>query len=446
MKEGHSFERSLGMNYYSTDSIGIGGKLKTRYEDFLVEEIDKTQILHEFKDWQETPSTDYVIDGKKERFVTLTMQKMGLSTLDASTIVASALRLPRNLVTYAGLKDKRAVTVQRISLPSHTTSNLGSLNLSRIELRDLVYSRKPIQIGDLWGNRFTILLRDIAVDDATALEAAQRIRDSPLFNYFGIQRFGLTRPNTHLVGKALVKCNFEEAVRIMLCSIGEYDSDDLREAREKLTDDLTPTESIIETFPKDLSYERNVMEELLKHPTDFERAVLRIQPRILTLMVHAFQSYIFNRLLSRRAESGISIVYPTPGDFLIELDRAHSGRDSWLFVTDKSLEERINQVELREYGLALPVPGYSTRLPPSLQSDELKKFLKEDGVTLQEFRNSKIRALDSAGGLHLAAMIVDDLEASYIQEGLRVRFSLRKGSYATVVLRELMKNHPMNRI
>jgi tRNA(Glu) U13 pseudouridine synthase TruD len=73
------------------------------------------------------------------------------------------------------------------------------------------------------------------------------------------------------------------------------------------------------------------------------------------------------------------------------------------------------------------------------------RILEEEGVNLRIFRNKESRALDSPGGLHLVSMTVPDLEARPECEGLRLSFRLRKGSYATVVLRELMKNHPVNR-
>jgi len=446
VKEGHPFEKPFGMEFYSTDSIGMGGKLKTRYENFLVEEIASDRTVIAFREWQDATIRESVVAGKKSRFVTFTVQKMGISTMDLSTILASSLKLPRNLVTYAGLKDKRAITVQQMSVPSHAVTNLLKLELSRINLRDFSYTRHPIQIGDLWGNKFTILLRDLEVDSDTALKSAETVRETPLLNYFGVQRFGFNRPNTHLAGKFLIKREFENAIRVMLCTESAFESEELREVRLKLTEDLSPTEKIIETFPKDLSYERKILHELIKYPNEFERALQRISPRVLTLMVHAYQSFLFNRLLSQRAAVGLSIIQPQPGDFLIELDTAHSGRDSWLYVTEASLEERIEQVERGEYGLALPVPGYATRLPPASQTDALKSLLIEEGITLRDFRNPKMKALDSPGGLHLAAIIISDLDASYSEEGLRVAFSLRKGSYATIVLRELMKNHPINRV
>ncbi len=446
MKEAHPLEKTVGMELYSSDCSGIGGKLKTRYEDFLVEEITPSRELLPIKDWLNRPLGEPILQGKKTKYVTFTVQKMGLSTMDVSTIIASSLRLPRNLVSYAGLKDKRAVTVQRMSAPTRAASGLGALELSNIEIRDIEYSRRLVQIGELWGNRFTILLRDLDVSLEKALEVADTVQASPLLNYFGVQRFGIARANTHIAGKFLIKRDFEGMIRSILCTPGEYEDQELLDARAELADNLTPTEKIIDAFTKDLHYERVVLYELMKRPGEFKRAVSRISPRILTLMVHAYQSYLFNRMLSMRVKSGLSHVIPEPGDFLIALDETHSGRDSWIYVTESTLEERRQQVSKMEYALALQSPGYATRLPPTKQSEILKEILRIEGISFKDFRDSQMRSLDAPGGLHRTSISLSDWEASIKDEGLLVKFNLRKGSYATIVLRELMKNHPLNRI
>jgi tRNA pseudouridine13 synthase len=446
MLDAHPLEKALGMELYSTDFPGLGGKLKTRFEDFVVEEISEDQTTLEVKDWSESVETPLTVEGESNRFVTFTVQKMGLSTMDVANILASTLKISRNYVSYAGLKDKRAITTQQMSVPSSAADSLKTLELSRIEVRKIFYTRHPIQIGDLWGNRFTVLLKDIESDCDSAVEAANQLKGRPLLNYFGVQRFGLTRPNTHLVGKALIKRDFEGAVRAMLCTTSEYESEELVNTRLQLSEDLTPTEKMIESFPEDLGYEKVVMKELMKHPGDFERAISKVPPRVLTLQVHAFQSYIFNRLLSKRAQLGMSIDSPIVGDFLIKLDETHSGRDTWLYVTESTLEERQAQVESNDYGLALPIPGYSTRLPPAEQSDLLKQIMKDEDIRLVDFRDPKMKSLDSPGGLHLASIRLPGFHASCSESGLLTRFSLRKGSYATIVLREIMKNHPINRV
>lgn len=448
MKPAHPLERELGMEFYSTEVSGVGGKLKTRFEDFVVEEITPDRRVLEVRDWEEGSDLHDGAeeDVRKPRFVVFTLQKMGLSTMDAARIIAASLKVSRAHITYAGLKDKRAITAQAMAAPARIRRELESLQLSRMRIRNARYSRNSVQIGDLWGNRFSIFLREVETDCETVEGVARAVGASPLLNYFGIQRFGLTRPITHLVGKCLVKKEFEEAARVMLCTPGDYESESLKAVRERLSENLQPTEETIEAFPQDLGYEIDVMKQLIRSPGSFDRAIFRIPPRVLTLFVHAYQSYLFNRLLSRRAESDLSLTVPAPGDFLIQLDRTHSGRDSWLYVTERSQEERKEQVAAGNYGIALPVPGYSTRLPPSEQSDRVKKLLNDEEVSLRDFRNPEAKALDSPGGLHLASMGVPDLEATCANDGVQLRFTLRKGSYATVVMREIMKNHPINRV
>ena len=446
MREAHPLETKIGMELYATDFDGFEGRLKTRYEDFLVEEITSDREILQFKEWVQRPCGVPDLQGGKAKFVTFTVQKMGLSTMDVSTIIASSLKLPRNLVSYAGLKDKRAVTVQRMSAPVRAAEGLGALELSNIDVRDIEKSKRLVQIGELWGNRFTVLLRDIVISADEAAEKAKELQSVPLLNYFGIQRFGIARPNTHTAGKFLIKRDFEGMVRSILCTPGNYEAPELVSARAELAETMNPTEKIIETFPKDLTFERIVMHELMKHPGEFKRAVMRIPPRILTLMVHAYQSFLFNHILSKRIKNGMSHITPEPGDFLIALDEPHSGRDSWLYVTESTLEQRRQQVDNMEYALALPSPGYSTRLPPSKQSDLVRDVLAREGISLMEFRNTEMKSLDAPGGLHLTSIVLTDWDVKTQDDNLLVRFSLRKGSYATVVLRELMKNHPINRI
>ncbi|MFW9964367.1 MAG: tRNA pseudouridine(13) synthase TruD [Candidatus Sifarchaeia archaeon] len=446
MIDAHPLEKGLGMELYSTNFPGIEGKLKTRFEDFIVEEILANGTTLRMQEWSDSNERLSSLEGKSDRFVTFTLQKMGISTMGVTNILASSLRISRNHVTYAGLKDKRAITVQSMSVPANVAESLLALKLARIDIRDIHFTRHPVQIGDLWGNRFTILLKDITSDCETAIEAANQLQEKPLLNYFGIQRFGIVRPNTHLVGKALIKRDFEGAVRAILTTISEYESEELTNTRLELSKNLNPTENMIESLPEDMGYEKTVLKELMKHPDDYKRAVAKIPPRILTLQVHSFQSYLFNRLLSKRAKKGISVYVPEVGDFLIKLDETHSGRDTWLYTTESTIEERCQQVESGEYGLALPILGYSTRMPPTKQSDFIKQILKDENIKLSDFRDAKMKSLDSPGGFHLASIRLPDLETSCSNEGLLMRFSLRKGSYATVVMREIMKNHPINRV
>ncbi|MFW9886627.1 MAG: tRNA pseudouridine(13) synthase TruD [Candidatus Thorarchaeota archaeon] len=445
MRTTHHLEASIGMELYSTSSPGVGGKLKGRFEDFIVEEITNDGRLVKVKEWSDEDPV-LQIPEKRSRFIRFDMQKMGLSTIDVATILAAELGLPQHLVTYAGLKDKRAITAQQMAVPFKSVERLVNARLSRIEIHNLESVRHPVQIGDLWGNQFTIRLSDIDAECDKAMETIYSLTKQPLLNYFGVQRFGVTRPFTHLVGKALVRDDFEEAARIMLSVTSEYESEEITEARRKLADNLSPTERILASFPQDLRYERDVMEFLMKHPGEFERAILRIPSRVLTIFVHAFQSYLFNRFISRRAESSLPLDLPVPGDFIIKLDEAHSGRDSWLYVTEKNHEERVELVQSGEYGLSAPLPGHSTKAPASSQTDMLRKLMLEEDVRFQDFRKPKRKSIDSAGGYHLLSIMLEEIGGECEKGEVVLHFKLRKGSYATVVMREIMKNDPIHRV
>jgi len=438
------------MELYSTEAKGVGGRLKKRFEDFRVEEILQDGRTLELQNWPDesdsAATAELTIDGDKRKYVRFTVQKLGLSTMDVSTILATELDLPRHLVSYAGLKDKRALTVQTMSVPTGASQSLAKLKFSKIVVRDMEYVRRPVQIGDLWGNRFAILLREFESSCADSMGIAQELAGKFILNYFGVQRFGVTRPDTHIVGRTAVKGDFEGALRIMLTVTSEYESGELTGARQDMAQNMTVTQKILDCFPRGLRYERIVLRHLMKHPGDYHRAFTKIPSRIQTFFVHSYQSYLFNRLISQRLRSGLSIQSPMPGDFLMQLDEAHSGRDSWLFVTERNLEQRRELVSSNTYGVTAPLPGFSTRMPPSLQSEMLETILKDEGITLMDFRSAESKALASPGSLHLISIKVPELNPRCDDDGLWLQFNLRKGSYATVVMREIMKNHPINRI
>ena len=145
-------------------------------------------------------------------------------------------------------------------------------------------------------------------------------------------------------------------------------------------------------------------------------------------------------------EQKLPIDTPMIGDFVMRLDRSHSGRDSWSYVTKKNIEAMLEGCKLGYYGLVCPIPGYATKTPPSTQIDILMDILNSEELKLKDFRKPKNRYLDSAGGFHLTSIILHDLKFWSTEQGIALQFTLRKGSYATVVMREIMRNHPINRI
>jgi len=442
-------EKSMGLELYSTSFTGLGGHLKQRYEDFIVEEIISEDKIIQADIGLEEPFIHEapMISGesRKSRFIHFTLQKMGMTTMDAAELISSSLRVSRQLVSYAGLKDKRALTAQRISIPKSSFDTLKGLLLHRIWIRDFEYSRKQIRVGGLWGNRFTILVRELDTPCEQARDLSGELRTNPILNYFGIQRFGVSRPFTHLVGKALTKQDYEEAARYILTETTSDDSEDMRELREAMRDGKF-TEAILDKFPKDLRYERLMIKSLLNQPEDYKRAFFKIPPKMQKLFVHSYQSLLFNRIISLRAKEGLHLIEPEVGDFIVKLGKTNIHRDDWLFVSENNHEERCNLVKSGEFGLVATIPGYASKMPNTRQSDHIRRILKEENTTLDSFRFPEAKEIDSPGGFHSVSISLSDLETKCVEGNLQIKFSLRKGSYATVVLRELMKSSPYNRI
>ena len=181
-------EAGVGMLYYLTDTDGTGGRLKADADDFVVREVSDGPA----------PS-----DSGKYTIATVTSRNWETNRL--IRMMAKAMHISRERIGYAGTKDKRAVTSQRMSFEC-PPSALSGMDLKDVSVSDIYRSDRQIRMGDLSGNRFSIAVREIEADDAEALvtESMGIIGEAGGFpNYYGVQRFGPARPVTHLVGERL---------------------------------------------------------------------------------------------------------------------------------------------------------------------------------------------------------------------------------------------------
>jgi tRNA pseudouridine13 synthase len=156
------------------------GHIKHRPEDFVVEEM-----------------AAYAPSGAGEHvFVRFT--KRDVTTLDAARALACALGCDPRETGFAGMKDKRAVATQTISVhaprgvdPSAIATRAPSLSLQGIVVHDATRHPNKLKPGHLAGNRFEITVRDIARERAGDVACAlDRVAREGVPNAFGAQRFG----------------------------------------------------------------------------------------------------------------------------------------------------------------------------------------------------------------------------------------------------------------
>ncbi|OIV95153.1 hypothetical protein TanjilG_21543 [Lupinus angustifolius] len=248
------------------------------------------------------------------KFLRFNLYKENKDTQEALGVIGNMLSVQPRSFGFAGTKDKRAVTTQRVTVYKKQASKLASLNkrLIGIKVGDFCYVNEGLLLGQLWGNRFTITLRFIFVPRAltyflrgivsdtedTIKASADALGKRGFINYFGLQRFGSGSVPTHLIGAALLRGEWEVAVDLIL---DPRDGDILFIARKyyKGSDDV---EGTLKQLPRFLVAERAVLQSLKKSPGNYQQALKSI-PRTLRMMyVHSYQSYLWNHAASMRVQ------------------------------------------------------------------------------------------------------------------------------------------------
>ncbi len=418
-------EVALGLASYLSATPGIGGKLRTEPEDFRVIETGVG------------PTPDPA-GAHAAAFVELRNWETNRFAMQA----AQALNLHREQVAFAGMKDKRAVTQQWFTFkcPVADLARLGVLGDDVKILRSYA-TRKAHFTGAHEGNQFVLRVRDSTRDRAAVAGAVEAIRaNQGVPNFFGPQRFGgHFRPLTHLVGKALVEGDLEEAVRLYVGHPMPTERTEAQAARKVYEETRDPAKAL-DLFPHQLDPERAILRRLVARPGDWRHAIQAHPHNLLQLFVHAWQSYLFNHIVSARVAAGLGLATAHPGDRVMGVD--DDGVRSAL-VTATSRERVQRELDLGRATLTAALPGLTAPLAEGEPGEVERDVLDSLGVELADFRVRELPEVASDGRRRGILQPVRDLAVAWVPgdggEDPVFSFSLGKGSYATVVLREFMK-------
>ncbi len=429
-------DREIGIEWYITDTAGTGGKLRTFLEDFIVEEITIDGIVL----WSTLSGKCIELSDRGSGWYWIVIEKRKIDTITVAYKIARALGLSMREVTYGGLKDTVAVTTQIFSVPERARiENLKSIEDDRLKILKIVRAGQPYTSQEMWGNRFTITVRE--VERPQNMEPClEQIHERGLPNYYGYQRFGLQRPNTHIIGKLIILRRFEDALVELLGKPWIEETEEISKARELfLKGEYCKA---LEVLPKSLRFlpERRILEHLCRNPRDLIGALRRLPPDLLKLYIESYQSYLFNKALSRRIERGLSIIEAVEGDYVALLDHRGLPTRHVIYVSSRAILDKVNQ-RIREgkMCLMLPVPGYSTKIMPGVQGEILSNIIKEEGIDLEMFKLREIPEADCPGTFRQASVKphIESYECS--NNVIRIIFRLVRGSYATVLMREIIK-------
>lgn len=341
--------------------------LKHIPEDFIVEEIP-------LKDWDDAGP-----------YAVFKLIKRDLNTEKAIEIISKRFHIPHNDIKYSGTKDRHAYTTQYISIPSRNNIDKISLDEDNLKLQHVGFTDAPLSLGTLKGNRFIIIVREITRDELTALRSNNRYSDNFIVpNYFDEQRFST---NNYNIGLCILKKDYKSAVRYMCESSDAY-------------------ADIVRIY-------------LAANPNDYVGALRHIPKKILLMLIHSVQSFIFNEALSKilseyASEKAIlHKVLPYSLGSLIYYDNPST--------YDCSME-------------TLQLVGFDTA-----DSDHhIKKLLEDIGLTPRDFIIKAIPDLSVEGTTRECFVDVKNLDIKILNDRAIIEFELPKGAYATNVIKALM--------
>ncbi len=415
------------MRKYLCDTDGTGGHLKTEPEDFRVTEISDPPRAKPDGDF--TVATVTCRNWETNRLVRMLSRELGVS---------------REAIGFAGTKDKRAVTKQLMSFKCQE-SDLSKIHLTDVAVEDPYRAARALQIGDLIGNRFEIRVRDCSMPLSEVgpiiSENASIIRKAGGFpNYFGVQRFGVVRPVTHLVGERIVRGDLEGAVRMYICYTTPEEDPSTAEVRKSL-EGCDDWKAAIKAMPKSMSFEKAMAGELLAHPDDWAGAIEALPKNLQMMFVHAYQSFLFNEMLSRRMDAGMPLNLPVEGDIVIPTDaNGIPDHEQIVRVTSRNIDLVTRQVRAKRAFVTIALFGADGIVAEGEMGEIESKVIEENDLAQEDFIIPQLQKCTSKGGRREILCPLDDLKAEVLDDGYSLSFSLPKGNYATCLLREFMKS------
>ncbi|MBI3032136.1 tRNA pseudouridine(13) synthase TruD [Candidatus Woesearchaeota archaeon] len=387
-------------------------KLKQCPEDFIVEEINDSK-----------PSQ------AKKGFQLFLLEKKGIETFSLLEQLSRKNNIPVSEFGIAGVKDRHGITQQFITVPS--SYSLKPSKEQNLSLSFLGYVDKALELGDLTGNKFTLMVRAVRRGEFEGIyQKAQTLSQSGVPNYFDSQRFGSVI-NGKFIAKYLLKKNYEEAVKIYLTESSPFESRIIKEDKQNILHCWPMLEKCSVKTPS----LRFVVDEY-KKTKNWLFAYRKISSSLRQMYVSSYQSYLWNECIKLLLKHFIDKkkLYSIPYNVgsLLFYKNLTTSESKKLSIAFKTISD-----ELQAEGLEL---------------DIIKTILKREGITLSDF------AIKSETGsffkTHQRDVIVKPLDFSISKPQIdevndrgknnffkiKLSFTLPKGSYATIVTKRLF-NH-----
>jgi tRNA pseudouridine13 synthase len=383
-------------------------KLKCQPDDFRVEELTDAQ------------------PGASGRYTFYRLTKQDLGTIEAVEVICRRWNLSARRVSYAGLKDRHASTIQYLTIADGPSR---SMTTPRFELEPVGRLSRPYSSRELIGNRFELVLR--ALDRADLELATAEIEDIPrsgLPNYFDDQRFGSVGLAGEFVAESWLRGDHERALWLAMAEPNSSDRSASKAEKEILRNHWANWAEAKRLLPR--SSARSIVTYLVDHPADFRGAFARLRREVRMLYFSAIQSHLWNLVLARWLEAKAEPAELVP----VELKLG-------TFPFPRRMQpDRVR--ELRRESLPLP----SARTPPlhGPLGAIIEEVLVGRHLEWKDLRIKHLKDIFLSKGSRPCLFFPEHLqfqpEADALHPGrraLRLSFELTKGSYATILVKRI---------
>lgn len=407
--------------YLTHDLLPLGGRIKERIEDFLVEELPLYQ-----------PS------GEGEH-IYLFVEKKNLSTMQMIHALSRHFGVKKEAIGFAGMKDKFAITRQVVSIhiPGKTAADFPMIQNDRIAVLWADQHVNKLRLGHLAGNRFSIRIRGVKMTDVLrAREALRRLEVHGVPNFAGEQRFG-NRLNNHRLGRAMILRDWQGVLDEMLGPDPDFPHLNTEARAAYSRGEFT---AALDAFPVACRHERIVL-HVLETGGSPEKAVRAVDFAQRKFWFTSLQSWIFNQCLAHRMQSGAFERF-MDGDIAMKMDNGALFTVGPVELGDPALEERLKRFEISPTG---PLWGSRVMRASAAAGEAELAALRAAELTPEALEEAARQLGHSMTGARRAFRIplkLPEIEGGMDEHGEYVRcaFELPPGAFATTVMREIMKS------